>query len=115
MSMVQLLLPVSGDASDAIRDRERLRATRNESISAKRRTMAGKRLQVLNVIQMRGDLGLTMREMAAIAGKSINCWTQPFADLRDWGVIETTNERRDGGVVHRAKRTIVVQPNGDWE
>jgi hypothetical protein len=47
--------------------------------------------------------------------KGMQCWTQPLKDLRDAGIITTTDLRRGGGVVHIIKRSIVVQPNGDWE
>lgn len=113
MTAVQQFLPLSGDAADANRDLVRLADSRRSSARQESRLIKGKRLQVFLAIS-RADRGLTMREMAAISGRGINCWTQPFSDLRAWGVIETTDERRDGGTVHRLKRTIVLEPNGEW-
>lgn len=113
MTAVQQFLPLSGDAADANRDMVRLADSRRSSARQESRLIKGKRLQVFLAIS-RADRGLTMREMAAISGRGINCWTQPFSDLRAWGVIETTDERRDGGTVHRLKRTIVLEPNGEW-
>lgn len=113
MTAVQQFLPLSGDAADANRDIVRLADSRRSSARQESRLIKGKRLQVFLAIS-RADRGLTMREMAAISGRGINCWTQPFSDLRAWGVIETTDERRDGGTVHRLKRTIVLEPNGEW-
>lgn len=113
MTAVQQFLPLSGDAADANRDVVRLADSRRSSARQESRLIKGKRLQVFLAIS-RADRGLTMREMAAISGRGINCWTQPFSDLRAWGVIETTDERRDGGTVHRLKRTIVLEPNGEW-
>lgn len=113
MTAVQHFLPLSGDAADANRDIVRLADSRRSSARQESRLIKGKRLQVFMAISS-ADRGLTMREMAAISGRGINCWTQPFSDLRAWGVIETTDERRDGGTVHRLKRTIVLEPNGEW-
>lgn len=113
MTAVQQFLPLCGDAADANRDIVRLADSRRSSARQESRLIKGKRLQVFLAIS-RADRGLTMREMAAISGRGINCWTQPFSDLRAWGVIETTDERRDGGTVHRLKRTIVLEPNGEW-
>lgn len=110
---VQQFLPLTGDAADANRDNVRLADCRRSSARQESRLIKGKRLHVFMAIS-RADRGLTMREMAAISGRGINCWTQPFSDLRAWGVIETTDERRDGGTVHRLKRTIVLEPNGEW-
>lgn len=110
---VQQFLPLTGDTADANRDNVRLADCQRSSARQESRLIKGKRLQVFLAIS-RADLGLTMREMAAISGRGINCWTQPFSDLRAWGVIETTDERRDGGTVHRLKRTIVLEPNGEW-
>ena len=113
MSLVQPFLPLTGDVADANRDNVRLADSRRSSARQESRLINGKKLQVFLAIS-RADRGLTMREMAAISGRGINCWTQPFSDLRAWGVIETTDERRDGGTVHRLKRTIVLEPNGEW-
>lgn len=114
MTAVQQFLPLTGDAADANRDIVRLADCRNASAREESRLIKGKRLQVWTAIS-RSPRGLTMREMAAISGRGINCWTQPFSDLRAWGVIETTDERRDGGTVHRLKNTIVVNDKGEWE
>jgi hypothetical protein len=114
MTAVQQFLPLTGDAADANRDIVRLADSRNASARTESRLIKGKRLQVFVAIS-RARLGLTMREMAAISGRGINCWTQPFSDLRAWGIIETTEERRDGGTVHRLKQTIVVNDKGEWE
>ena len=114
MTAVQQFLPLTGDAADANRDIVRLADCRNASARTESRLIKGKRLQVFVAIS-RARLGLTMREMAAISGRGINCWTQPFSDLRAWGIIETTDERRDGGTVHRLKQTIVVNDKGEWE
>lgn len=113
MSLVQPFLPLTGDVADANRDFTRLADSRRSSARQESRLIKGKREQVFWAIS-RASNGLTMREMAAISGRGINCWTQPFSDLRAWGVIETTDERRDGGTVHRLKRTIVLEPNGEW-
>ena len=114
MTAVQQFLPLTGDAADANRDIVRLADSRNASARTESRLIKGKRLQVFTAIS-RARLGLTMREMAAISGRGINCWTQPFSDLRAWGIIETTDERRDGGTVHRLKQTISVNDKGEWE
>lgn len=111
---VQQFLPLTGDAADANRDIVRLADSRRSSAREESRLIKGKRLQVWTAIS-RAARGLTMREMAAISGRGINCWTQPFSDLRAWGIIETTDERRDGGTVHRLKKTIVVNDKGEWE
>lgn len=112
-TLVQPFLALTGDAADANRDNVLLAGARRDAGREESRLIKGKRLQVFLAIS-RADRGLTMREMAAISGRGINCWTQPFSDLRAWGVIETTDERRDGGTVHRLKRTIVLEPNGEW-
>ena len=114
MTAVQQFLPLTGDAADMNRDSVRLADCRSASARTESRLIKGKRLQVFTAIS-RARLGLTMREMAAISGRGINCWTQPFSDLRAWGIIETTDERRDGGTVHRLKQTIVVNDKGEWE
>jgi len=114
MTAVQQFLALTGDAADANRDIVRLADSRRSSAREESRLIKGKRLQVWTVIS-RSPRGLTMREMAAISGRGINCWTQPFSDLRAWGIIETTEERRDGGTVHRLKKTIVVTDKGEWE
>lgn len=114
MTAVQQFLPLTGDAADANLDIVRLADCRSASARIESRLIKGKRLQVFIAIS-RARLGLTMREMAAISGRGINCWTQPFSDLRAWGIIETTDERRDGGTVHRLKKTIVVNDKGEWE
>ena len=114
MTAVQQFLPLTGDAADAQRDIVRLADCRRSSARTESRLIKGKRLQVFVAIS-RARLGLTMREMAAISGRGINCWTQPFSDLRAWGIIETTDERRDGGTVHRLKQTISVNDKGEWE
>lgn len=111
--VVQNWLQLEGDAADAAVDKSRLTSARRDAVRTEARLIKGKRLEVFLAIS-RAEAGLTMREMAGISGRGINCWTQPFADLRDWGVIETTDERRDGGTVHRLKRTIRVEPNGEW-
>jgi hypothetical protein len=112
--ITQPFLPLSGDAATAAIDNTRLRAARRDAERGERPRMRGKRLELLCAIQS-APRGLTMREMAAISGRGINCWTQPFTDLRQWGVIHTTDERRDGGTVHVLSRSITVAPNGDWE
>jgi hypothetical protein len=112
-ALEQQFLPLSGDAADANRDIVRLAAARSDSARKESRLIVGKRLQVFTAIS-RAARGLTMREMAAISGRGINCWTQPFSDLRAWGIIETTEERRDGGTVHRLKKTISVNDKGEW-
>ena len=119
MTMTQPFLPLSGDAAQAVVDRARLRGSRNDAAREENRDecrrIVGKRLKVFVAICEAGEHGLTMREMAAIGQRSINCWCQPFTDLRNWGVIETTEFRRNGGVVHRLKRQITVESNGEWE
>ena len=114
MTAVQQFLALTGDAADANRDIVRLADSRRSSAREESRLIKGKRLQVWTAISP-SPRGLTMREMAAISGRGINCWTQPFSDLRAWGIIETTDERRDGGTVHRLKKTIVVNDKGEWE
>ena len=111
----QPFLPLSGSAVDAAVDRDRLRGSRDTAARSESQRITGKRLSVFAAMVSAGATGLTMREMAGISGRSINCWTQPFADLRSWGVITTTDMRRDGGTVHMLKRSIVVQPDGQWE
>lgn len=114
-SVTQPFLPLTGDAADAMVDRARLADSRREAARESQRRITGKRAEVFKWIAQMGENGLTMAEMAAISGRSINCWTQPFTDLRNWGVITTTDRKRNGGVVHVLKREIRVQPNGDWE
>jgi hypothetical protein len=111
----QPYLPLSGSAIDAAVDRDRLRDAQTAAARTESTRITGKRLDVFSAIVAAGATGLTMREMAGISGRSINCWTQPFADLRSWGVITTTDMRRNGGTVHTLKRSIVVQPDGQWE
>jgi hypothetical protein len=112
-TLVQPFLPLSGDAADANRDNVRLAGARRDACRKESNRLSPKAMEVFFVIS-RAKQGLTMREMAAISGRGINCWTQPFSDLREKGIIETTDERRDGGTVHRLKRTIVLEPNGEW-
>lgn len=112
MNTTQPYLPFD---TPTVIDRSRLREARNDAARTECRRITGKRLEVFEAIGRAGVVGLTMREMAGITGRGINCWTQPFADLRDWGVIETTDQRRNGGTVHRLIRTIEIKPNGDWE
>jgi predicted transcriptional regulator len=108
----QPFLPLDDDAAQ---QRAILRETRNDAARDASRKMTGKRAEVLKWISNMGAKGLTMGEMAAITGRSINQWTQPFTELRDWGVIRATNERRNKGTVHVIVRTITVKPDGSWE
>ncbi len=93
----QPMLPMN---DSQVTQRERLRATRNAALMTEQELMSGKRLEVFLAISS-ASAGLTMREMAVISGRGINCWTQPFKDLRDAGVIEATDLRRNGGAVHQ--------------
>jgi len=110
-------LPLTGDARDAVIDRDRLRGSRNQSARRQSRMMTGKVRELWQVIARAGDTGLTMREMGALSTEhpGINCWTQPFKTLREWGIIQTTDRRRGGGVVHVLKQTIKVDVDGNWE
>lgn len=98
----QLLLPLSGDVTD----RCRLQASSNSALAGEKRKLTGKRLQAFSQICNAGKRGLTMREMANLTDRGINCWTQPFLDLRVLKLIRTTDERRVGGVVHVATGNI---------
>jgi hypothetical protein len=71
-------------------------------------------MEVFRALARMQSVGLTMAEMAAMSGRGIHCWTQPFTDLRDWGVIVATNERRGGGTVHRLRAAVVVNEDGSW-
>lgn len=115
MNCTTPFLPLSGDAMDHRSDADRLRGSQSAALESERGRIVGKRLEVFRAICAAGSTGLTMREMAGISGRGINCWTQPFTDLRRWGVITTTDARRGGGVVHVLTRTITVQPDGQWE
>lgn len=83
-----------------ITDRCRLQDSRRSSAIAELPELKGKRLEAYTIIARLGPRGATMREVASLAGRGINCWTQPFMDLRKMGLIRTTDERRVGGVVH---------------
>jgi hypothetical protein len=108
----QLFLPLTD--STPIQDAF-LRAARNDAGKEEQKLITGKRMDVFVAISRAGVAGLTMREMVAISGRGINCWTQPFKDLRQMKVIVATNERRGGGTVHRLRETVKVKPDGSWE
>lgn len=112
--MNQPYLPLDAAAAASVLECHRLRDARNAAIPTPDQ-FKGKRLEVFEAIS-RAPAGLTMREMAGLSGRGINCWTQPFTDLRTWGVIEVTGERRGGGVVHRLKQIDTPVNNGDqWQ
>jgi hypothetical protein len=107
----QLFLPLTD--STPIQDAF-LRAARNDAGKQEQKLITGKRMDVFVAISRAGNAGLTMREMVAISGRGINCWTQPFKDLRQMKVIEATDQRRGGGTVHRLRETVVVNEDGSW-
>lgn len=109
--MKQLFLPLTDSTP---RQNAILRATQTAAANDERKLITGKRLDVFVAMTRAGAAGLTMREMVAISGRGINCWTQPFKDLRQMRVIVATNERRGGGTVHRLRETVVVDEDGSW-
>jgi len=108
----QPFLPLDDDAAQ---QRAILRDARNDAARKEQRLIRGKRMDVFQAMSRMQSVGLTMAEMAAMSGRGIHCWTQPFTDLRDWGVIVATNERRGGGTVHRLRESVKVKPDGSWE
>ena len=104
-SWAQPMLPLN---DSQVTQRERLRSTRNAALMSESELLSGKRLEVFLAISA-ASAGLTMREMAAISGRGINCWTQPFKDLRDAGVIEATDLRRGNGAVHQLVKARVFK------
>lgn len=101
---------LSLDFESGLRQQVALQESRNDSARRAARTMSGKRKEVFDQICIAGLRGLTMREMAILKadGRGINCWTQPFMDLREWGLIRATEERRDGGCVHVATGKLSI-------